>query len=167
MSDVKQTVEEIMARRAAASLAPWRLRSVPMAGWEVRDANGRLVIDATNADALNVAHANLVFCANAPTDIAKLLAALSAAQARCERLEGALNKEELRRAILDLEEVKQELRDRHPWKCELIGRTIDMLRRARAALEEPKRQSAPSRSTFEEDGDRVRDYDYDNGGEPL
>ena len=94
-------------------------------------------------------------------------AALSAAQARCERLEGALNKEELRRAILDLEEVKQELRDRHPWKCELIGRTIDMLRRARAALEEPKRQSAPSRSTFEEDGDRVRDYDYDNGGEPL
>ena len=92
MSDVKQTVEEIMARRAAASLAPWRLRSVPMAGWEVRDANGRLVIDATNADALNVAHANLVFCANAPTDIAKLLAALSAAQARCEMLEEALHR---------------------------------------------------------------------------
>jgi hypothetical protein len=160
MSDVKRLVDEIMARRAAASLAPWHLRSVPMAGWEVRDANGRLVIDATNADALNLAHANLVFCANAPTDIAKLLAALSAAQARCERLAEALKTAAgaLREAALD-HQLSGRPASAAALECQYEA--------ARAALEEPKRQSAPSRSTFEEDGDRVRDYDYDNGGEPL
>jgi hypothetical protein len=127
MSDVKRLVDEIMARRAAASLAPWHLRSVPMAGWEVRDANGRLVIDATNADALNVAHANLVFCANAPTDIAKLLAALSAAQARCERLEEAL------RVAADMLDDTASVID-GGWQP--ARKAADA---ARAALEEPKR----------------------------